>query len=80
MPHSRKLCRGVSESTSSRGDGPGIFAEVLEDRHDTHMRLKNPDDGLDMVVPLDTGNGLKEMRNAVIRSSELRAGSQFEGG
>lgn len=36
MPHSRKLCRGVSESPSSRGDGPGIFAEVLEDRHDIH--------------------------------------------
>lgn len=44
----------------------------------THMRLKNPDDGLDMVVPLDIGKGLKEMRSAVIRSSELHAGSQFE--
>ena len=46
----------------------------------TYMRLKNPDDGLDMVVPLDTGKGPKEMRSAVIRSSELHAGSQFEGG
>ena len=46
----------------------------------THMRLKNPDDGLDIVVPLDIGKGLKEMCSAVIRSSKLHAGSQFEGG
>lgn len=26
----------------------------------TYMRLKNPDDGLDMVVPLDTGKGPRD--------------------
>lgn len=48
----------------------------------THMRLKNPDDGLDIVVPLDIGKGLKEMCSGLSdrRSCTLEASLKEDSG